>query len=259
MNLLKTVLIGLITGGLTGIVVYKATSTEPVVEEYTTPAVKEIPNSNAVPKLKSVKVRKIEVSPEQVIMFNTQVSFSSVQATIEQLEVLSAKGVKEVFIVLDSPGGSVIDGATLISYMKSSSMKINTLCQGVCASMAAQIHQVGKLRLMTEKSILMFHPASSGVRGTLEEMLSQLNAIKLYVDRLDAEVAARAGIKYEDFKNLVISELWIEGVDAMDMGLSDGIAFIFVKQSFGSEIVFNLRQKLGDTKVNDIKGVRDLK
>jgi ATP-dependent Clp protease, protease subunit len=259
MNLLKTVLIGLITGGLTGIVVYRLTSTTPVVEQLTTPSVKELPTGNTVPELKSVKVRKIEVLPEQVIMFNAQVSFNSVQATIDQLEALSARGIKEVYIVLDSPGGSVIDGATLISYMKSSDMKINTLCQGVCASMAAQIHQVGKVRLMTEKSILMFHPASSGVRGTLEEMISQLNTIKLYVDRLDAEVAARAGIKYEDFKKLVVSELWIEGVDAIDMGLTDGLAFIFVKQSFGSEVVFNLRQKLGETKVNDVKGVRDLK
>jgi ATP-dependent protease ClpP protease subunit len=125
--------------------------------------------------------------------------------------------------------------------------------------MAAQIHQAGKVRLMTEKSLLMFHPASSRVQGTLEEMLSQLNAIKIYVDRLDAEVAARAGIKYDDFKRLVVSELWIEGVDALDLGLTDGLAFIFVKQSFGSEIVFNLRQKLGDKTTNDVKGIRDLK
>jgi ATP-dependent protease ClpP protease subunit len=47
----------------------------------------------------------------------------------------------------------------------------------------------------------MFHPASGGLRGQVENMDSQLKMIKTLVDRLDAKITTRSGINYKDFKN----------------------------------------------------------
>lgn len=73
---------------------------------------------------------------------------------------------------------------------------------------------------------MMFHPASGGVQGTLEQMLSQLNMIKLYVDRLDAEVALRSGLDYNEFKTLLAVEYWLESEDALNKNLADNLIFI---------------------------------
>jgi len=262
MTKFKTIAIGLVFGVLLGSLGVLLTENKPQVQEeiIEVPTVKDISMPSLPPKTESVKVTRINANPEQVLFFNVPVTFESVLITIDFLEQISNEGVYDtVYLVLDSPGGSVIDGANLISYMKTSKLKINTICWGLCASMAAQIHQAGHKRLMTEKSILMFHPASSRAQGTLEEMLNQLGTIKKYVDRLDAEVAARAGIPYEVFKQLVVSELWVEAVDAKSMGLTDQLAYIFVKASTGNETALDLKKKMNYNKVNNAKGVRDIK
>ena len=150
-------------------------------------------------------------------------------------------------------------GAELVSYIKSSGMTINTVCNGICASMAAQLHQSGKKRFMAEKSLLMFHPASGGVRGTLEQMLSQLKTIKLYVDRMDQEAVSRSKITYEEFRSLVADEIWLEGVDAIRLGFSDELVLLLTKSNGDGEIFYNLRNKVGGKPtVNNLKGVRSI-
>jgi len=257
MAIFKRILLGALVGGLSGFITFKVLDKSPVVEEITVPTVKEFAKDASVPESEKIRITRLEVDAEQVILFNAQVDYNSVGRTIDRLEQLAELGYNQAYIVLDSPGGSVIDGANLISYIKASKMKIDTVCQGVCASMAAQIHQAGRTRYMTDKSILMFHPASAGVQGSLEQMLNQLNTIKKYVDRLDAEVAARAKIPYETFKAMLVSELWVESVDAIEMGLTDKLVYIFTKTESGG-LSFNLQKEIKTNKVNNVKGLRDL-
>ena len=65
---------------------------------------------DTTPPVSKVKVRRLEVEPVDIILFNVQVNYQSVQLTLARLEELRLMGRKEVYIVLDSPGGSVIDG-----------------------------------------------------------------------------------------------------------------------------------------------------
>lgn len=261
MTKFKLSTLALVVGTLLGsTLVLKLTPQRQTEEVFEVPTVKSIKEPSLPPTLEKVKVKRINAAPDQVLFFNVPVTFESVTITLAFLEQVANEGVHDtVYIVLDSPGGSVIDGANLISYMKSSKLKIKTLCWGLCASMAAQIHQAGTERLMTEKAILMFHPASSRAGGTIEEMLNQLTTIKKYVDRLDAEVAARAGIPYEVFKQMVVSELWVEAVDAKEIGLTDNLAYIYLKESSNSEFGLDLKKKMKHDKVNNVKGVRDIK
>lgn len=187
-------------------------------------------------------VKRIKVDESQIIVFDVPVVYDSVEIAIERLETIRKNGGKEAYIILDSPGGSVFDGARLISYIKHSSLKVYTVCDGMCASMAAQIFSAGKKRYMTDKSVLMFHPASGGLIGTLEQMESLLTMIKRYVDRMDAEVAQRAGIDYNEFKALVLKEYWLETADALDKNLADEA--VFVSYTRNSDLSLSVSREL---------------
>jgi ATP-dependent Clp protease protease subunit len=253
-------IIGVLLGTVIGVIAFSLKNKTPNEEIINTPTVKEFVQNNTPPSLNKLEVKRIELDPNQVIMFNTQVDYQSVSLTISRLDELTAQGYNHVYIVLDSPGGSVIDGANLIAYMKASKIRIDTVCQGICASMAAQIHQAGKKRYMTDKSILMFHPAALRMGGKVEEMLNQIITIKKYVDRLDAEVAARAGIKYEVFKQMIVSELWVESVDAVEMGFADKIVYLFNKPNTKPlTFSFNLKKATNSNKINNVNGLRDLR
>lgn len=192
---------------------------------------------------KKVPLIKIEASPEQQVMLNTPVDYESVNALIEYFE-MNKNNVSRFYLLIDSPGGSVVDGSRLIAYMEASSIPIDTICVGICASMGAQIHQSGTRRLVQDKSILMFHPASGSTQGTLEGMLSQVSMFKTFVDRLDAKTAKRSGLDYAKFKELVIRDYWVEAQDAITLKLSDGLVYITSRSGTEQGLPTNLRDLL---------------
>jgi ATP-dependent Clp protease protease subunit len=194
--------------------------------------------------VRNINVTKIEADPSQIILLDLPVSDSTVDDVIRKLETARKDGEETVYLLLDSPGGSVVAGAKLIAYIESSNLKINTVCVGVCASMAAQIHQVGKKRLMHDKSILMFHPASGGAQGTIEQMISLTKTLQLYVDRLDAKIAKRVGIDYKAFKTRVANELWIEAQDALAEKFTDGLVLIQYERPEKVKLPFLPEEKL---------------
>jgi len=197
------------------------------------PAVPEV--TKPTPRVNTIKIKKLNLDPTQIVFLNVGIERASVDYTIKALD-LAASVNDHVYLVLDSPGGSVVDGAKLINYVKYSDVTIDTVCDGMCASMAFHIHQVGKKRLMTNKSILMAHPASSGMQGTLEQMGNLLRTLTLYVDRLDFDVAKRVGIPFDKFKERVATEMWIESQDALSENFCDGIVFLPNSSNFGENL-----------------------
>ena len=208
----------------------------------------DTPEQVATLKQTSYTVENMKVSADSVILFNVAVMDESVNAAID---LISSSSSNTIYLVLDSPGGGVLAGARLLAYMKHSGKNIITVCGGLCASMAFQIFEAGSRRLMTEKSVLMAHPASGGATGTIENMYELIKMYKIYVDRMDAEVAKRSGIEYSKFKALVSDNIWAETPEALALGLADGVAHLNIRESiasFGNNSPYNVMETLKKTK-----------
>lgn len=186
----------------------------------------------------SLEVRAVTPDANKVIFLTSGIDKGSVDDTINAIEKARNAGLDEVYLVIDSPGGNVLDGAKLVTYMKASKVKINTVCETICASMGFHIFEAGHKRLMLEKAVLMGHPASGGARGTIEEMKSMIDMIKLYVDRLDADIAARAGIPFDEFKVMMLNNTWLEGRDALAKNLADEIVTLEITRPANVMFIF---------------------
>jgi len=137
---------------------------------------------------------------------------------------------KPVWILIDSPGGSVITGAQIVSAIESAGVEVNTVCLTICASMAAIIHQYGTNRYMVDRSILMFHEASGGVGGTVPQMLSQLTTMNRYIQKMIAHIATRAGLSFKDLDSKLASELWLDAEDSLKQKFSDGTLNVYYEE-----------------------------
>jgi ATP-dependent Clp protease, protease subunit len=178
------------------------------------------PKSDVV--VSKLKVQKLTLDGDRTILFDQEVNSQTAEEALQHLKHMERASDAPIYLLLDSPGGSVLDGAKIIAFIKTSRAPVYTVCIGVCASMAAQLHQIGTRRLMTDKSILMFHPAAGGVQGKVHEMKAILNMLDRYVERLDQEIAKRANIPYGQFSRMVVENVWVETADAVVMGLADG-------------------------------------
>ena len=211
-------------------------------------------SANVISKGEST-VSSIEPSSNNVVLLDSEVFADSIDLVIGELERLRRDGHKQAYLLITSPGGSVAAGAKLISYMDATDIKVNTICEIICASMAAHIHQAGKTRYMVDRSILMFHPASGGAQGTIEQMLSQINMYKLMVDRLDASASSKSNLSYDTFKGLVAHELWMDAQTSLEYKFTDGLAYVFWGKTKDS--AFSAKKALKKMNISTPKYVTD--
>ena len=131
-----------------------------------------------------------------------------------------------IYLVINSPGGSVLHGATVINAMKAAQGTVITVCTQMCASMAAMIFEYGDERWMMDQSLLMFHPASSMMEGELDKMVSRLSAIQRFIRRIEEHIALRAGLTIDQYKLRAAEEIWLNSEEARAQRFADKTAFI---------------------------------
>jgi ATP-dependent Clp protease protease subunit len=137
-----------------------------------------------------------------------------------------------IYLLLDSPGGSVIAGAKVVNAIEASKRPVHTVCVTICASMAAVIHSYGHKRLAANRAILMYHDASGQFQGEFARINSLFSAINRYVEKFDENIVKRSKMDRATFENLQIKEIWIDTEDAMAKGLVDELVFVNTS-SFG--------------------------
>lgn len=142
----------------------------------------------------------------------------------------AAREGKRVWLLIDSPGGSVIAGAQIVTAIETAGVEVNTVCLSLCASMAAIIHQYGTNRYMVDRSFLMFHEASGGAEGTVPQMLSQLTTMNRYINKMLAQIAKRAGMTFKEFDSKLAAELWLDAEESLQQKFSDGMLNVYYNE-----------------------------
>lgn len=163
---------------------------------------------------------KLQPNPSRTVTFLGPIGGNDVQ--IQEILHLGLTA-DPIFIVLKSPGGSVIEGAQIISAMEAAKGPVYTICDTLCASMAAMIFEYGTKRYMVDRSFVMFHPASGGAEGEIDKMTSRLLSIQKYIGKMESYIATRNNMTFERYKQLAGVELWIDSEDATNNGFADGI------------------------------------
>lgn len=129
---------------------------------------------------------------------------------------LERMGKKACCIWINSPGGSVVDGYDIVTAILKSSIKVDTLCSGMAASMAAVIFQAGRKRTMMDYGFLMYHNPYSedgGASDMIDKMTQSLNTI----------ISQKSGMSPEDVQKMMDKETYLDAVTARNLGLCDDI------------------------------------
>lgn len=181
--------------------------------------------STANVTVKKKKIHRLTLNSKRTLFIFGEVN-DETEEVGRQITQLSKASQEPIVLLIDSPGGSVLSGEKVVSAMEASSASVYTVCVGMCASMAAIIHQYGTKRLATDRSVLMFHDASAVVGGRVSEMLSILNLIKRKLEKTNRYIAARAKMSYAEFITLGANNFWIDSEDAMEKNLVDELVFV---------------------------------
>lgn len=172
----------------------------------------------------NAKTANITLTENNSIVFNQQVSAQYVsQKTLE----IMAKSLKAspLYLVLDTPGGSVDAGLKFIDTVKSLNIPVHTVTL-FAASMGYQFVQELGIRYITPSGTLMSHRgAVSGVSGQVPgELNSRVNHISMILDGMSTRASKRVGMSKQAYEALIINELWLDGVNSVSTGHADALA-----------------------------------
>lgn len=171
----------------------------------------------------TARSKTIELNEDNSLVLNKAFDMESVSKVLSRAFQLSIKNPsQDLYLVLDSPGGSVIAGMNLLEGLKAIPNKVHTITFSA-ASMGYQTVQNLGTRYITSYGYLMSHRAHiSGVSGQIPgELETRIKFYKDLLTNLDIQTASRVGLSLEEYSKLIHDEYWVVGASAVKAGHAD--------------------------------------
>ena len=173
---------------------------------------------------------QITLTKNNHILFKGVVNATSVAKASRDLLKLSfkTKPGDTLYIVLDSPGGSVYDGLNFVQLF--ATIPRNVECIAIKAhSMAHHFLQAcpGK-RYGVSNMMSMAHRASGGFQGTFNsgDVEKQLELWTVIVQSMEKVNAKRMGLSLEKYQSYAKDEYWCHGYDCVKKNFVDSIVTV---------------------------------
>jgi len=147
------------------------------------------------------------------------------QCIIAQLLYLDSLNQDDIYLYINSPGGSVHAGLAIYDTMRHLQSDVCTVCVGIAASMAAVILSGGNngKRAMLRHSEVMIHQPSGGMGGKASDMIIEAEHIarikNVLIDILDENTA----VFPEKLKEDIEKDFWMNADEALEYGIVDKI------------------------------------
>ena len=130
---------------------------------------------------------------------------------------------KDIYMYINSPGGSVYDGLGIFDTMQHVKPDIHTVCVGLAASMGAFLLAAGTKgkRSSLRHSRIMIHQPLGGARGQASDIRIQADEILFLKERLNTELSERTGKDYDTIKEDTDRDFYMSPKEAVEYGLID--------------------------------------
>ena len=162
---------------------------------------------------------------DRIIYMGEEFTPESCNLIVTQLLYLNNLSNDPIDIYINSSGGSVIDGLSIIDTINLIKSPVNTICTGLAASMGAVLLSCGKKgsRAVLPHSRVMIHQVSSGMWGTFSDLEIELKQTERCKQDIYKILAENLNKPYEEIEKLCDRNNWFIGQEAVDLGTVDKV------------------------------------
>ena len=163
---------------------------------------------------------------ERVVFLVGPIDDMTANVVVAQLLFLEAENPdKDIFLYINSPGGSVTAGMAIYDTMQFINPDVSTLCIGQAASMGALLLTAGakKKRFCLPNSRIMIHQPLGGFQGQASDIEIHAKEILYLKDKLNNILSIHTGQTIDKVSQDTDRDDFMSAQDAMDYGLIDKV------------------------------------
>lgn len=163
---------------------------------------------------------------ERIIFVTGPIEDYMANLIVAQLLFLESEDPKkDVFLYINSPGGSVTAGLSIIDTMHHIKPPVATVCVGLAASMGSMILSQGAKgkRFVLPNAEVMIHQPSGGAYGQASDIDITAKHILKTRDRLNKMLAKATGQKLTKIEQDVDRDMFMDAEEAKVYGIVDEI------------------------------------
>lgn len=163
---------------------------------------------------------------DRIIFLGTEVTDDISNLVVAQLLFLESEDPeKDVFLYINSPGGSVSAGLAIYDTMQYIKPPVSTICMGLAASMGAFLLAAGAegKRIALPNSRVMIHQPTGGARGQASDVKIHAEEILYTRKRLNDLLSKHTKQPLEVIDRDTDRDFFMSAEEALKYGLVDKI------------------------------------
>jgi ATP-dependent Clp protease protease subunit len=163
---------------------------------------------------------------DRIVFIGTPIDDNVANLVIAQLLFLEAEDAeKDIFVYINSPGGSVTAGLAMYDTMQFVRPAVATTCVGMAASMGAVLLCAGAKgkRAALPNARIMIHQPWGGVQGQVSDIEIQTREFLENKKRLNQILAQHTGQPLEQIEKDTDRNYYLSAIEAKNYGLVDEV------------------------------------
>ena len=166
---------------------------------------------------------------DRIIFLSEDVNHASASLVVAQLLFLESEDPdREIYLYINSPGGSITDGMAIVDTINYIKCPVSTICVGLAASMGAVLlasGTKGKRYATPNAEILIHQPliAGGGLSGQTTEIKIHADHMVKTREKLNQLLSERTGQDLETIERDTERDTYMTAEEALKYGLIDGI------------------------------------
>ena len=162
---------------------------------------------------------------DRIIFLSGEINDESANLVVSELLYLDSLSNDDIYIYINSPGGSVTSGMAIYDTMNFIKSDVSTICVGLCASMAALILSSGAKgkRVCLKNSEVMIHQPLGGVNGQATEIKIQADRIIKIRKKLNSILASNTLKSIKVIEKDTERDHYLDSMEALNYGIVDKV------------------------------------
>lgn len=162
---------------------------------------------------------------ERIIFLGTEIDDDVANIMTAQLLYLESVSNDDITLYINSPGGVISSGMSIVDTMNYISSDVSTVTTGMAASMGAIIASSGTKgkRYILPHGRFLLHQPLGGVSGQASEIEIEYKEIQKYKEMLYNILAENTGQPYDKIWKDADRDFWLNAEESLEYGLVDNI------------------------------------